>query len=202
MDASPRPFVLLAGALVATFMATALAGQTPPPPPADAPNAGPPVRHSWVSDQRTVSVGQIVTILIDEQTLASADKEMTAVRDRSRDVGVAVNGSGGGLRTDNDVTDRQRGESSRRERFMAEITARVMEVGPGDAIRIEGVKRLQIDDHEQAVTVRGWIRSSDLSPRNTIDSWRIANAEILYDSNDELGKAGGFWSKLLDLIIP
>jgi hypothetical protein len=35
-----------------------------------------------------------------------------------------------------------------------------------------------------------------------VDSWRIANAEILYDSNDELGKAGGFWSKLLDLIIP
>ncbi|NNM34630.1 MAG: hypothetical protein HKO53_16235 [Gemmatimonadetes bacterium] len=201
MDFSLRPLLLLGGALCATFMASALAGQTSPPP-VDGPSAGPPVRHSWVSDQRSVSVGQMVTILIDEQTLASADRERTSVRDRSRDVGVAVNGSGGGLRTDNDVTDRQRGESSRRERFMAEITARVVEIGPGDAFRIEGVKRVQIDDHEQAVTVRGWIRSSDLSPRNTVESWRIANAEILYDSNDELGKAGGFWSRLLDLIIP
>ncbi|MDH3222815.1 MAG: flagellar basal body L-ring protein FlgH [Gemmatimonadota bacterium] len=155
-----------------------------------------------MSDRRALVVGQIVTILIDEQTLASADKEQTAVRDRSRDVGVAVNGSGGGLRTDNDVSDRQRGESSRRDRFVAEITARVAEIGPGDALRIEGLKRVQIDDHEQAVTIRGWIRSSDISPRNTVESWRIADAEILYDSNDELGKAGGFWSKLLDLIIP
>ena len=201
MSFSPRPLIALSGALAATLVATALAGQVPPPS-ADAPAAGPPLRQSWVSDRRSVALGQIVTILIDEQTLASADKELTSVRDRSRDVGIAVNGSGGGLRTDNDVMDRQRGESSRRERFMAEITARVVEVGPGDAIRIEGVKRLQIDDHEQAVTVRGWIRSSDLSARNTVDSWRIADAEILYDSNDELGKAGGFWSRLLDLIIP
>ncbi len=194
------PWLLLGGALAATLMASALSGQVPPPP--QQPTAGPPVRQSWVSDRRALVVGQIVTILIDEQTLASADKEQTAVRDRSRDVGVALNGSGGGLRTDNDVSDRQRGESSRRERFVAEITARVAEIGPGDALRIEGLKRVQIDDHEQAVTIRGWIRSSDISPRNTVESWRIADAEILYDSNDELGKAGGFWSKLLDLIIP
>lgn len=200
MRFSPFPWLLVGGALAATLMATALSGQAPPPP--QQPTAGPPVRQSWVSDRRALVVGQIVTILIDEQTLASADKEQTAVRDRSRDVGVAVNGSGGGLRTDNDVSDRQRGESSRRDRFVAEITARVAEIGPGDALRIEGLKRVQIDDHEQAVTIRGWIRSSDISPRNTVESWRIADAEILYDSNDELGKAGGFWSKLLDLIIP
>ena len=200
MRFSPPSWLLVGGALAATLMASALSGQTTPPP--QQPTAGPPVRHSWVSDRRALVVGQIVTILIDEQTLASADKQLTAVRDRSRDVGVAVNGSGGGLRTDNDVSDRQRGESSRRERFVAEITARVAEVGPGDALRIEGLKRVQIDDHEQAVTIRGWIRSSDISPRNTVESWRIADAEILYDSNDELGKAGGFWSKLLDLIIP
>ena len=37
--------------------------------------------------------------------------------------------SGGGLRTNNDVSDRQRGGSSRRERFVAEITARVVNAG-------------------------------------------------------------------------
>lgn len=200
MDPWNRSWLPLAGALVATLVATALMAQTPPP--VEAPSAGPPVRHSWITDRRSIEVGQIVTILIDEQTLASADKELTAVRDRSRDVGVALNTSGGSLRTDNDVSDRQRGESSRRERFVAEISARVTETGPGDALRIEGVKRVQIDDHEQAVTIRGWIRSSDITVRNTVDSWRIADAEILYESNDNLGRAGGFWSRLLDLIIP
>ncbi|MGI9626406.1 MAG: flagellar basal body L-ring protein FlgH [Longimicrobiales bacterium] len=180
--------------------APAVFGQAPAGPPAAL--AGPPVRQSWTSDTRELDLGHIVTVLIDEQTLASADKEVTALRDRSRDLGVTVNSSGGGLRTNNDVSDRQRGESSRRERFVAEISARIVEKGPGDVLKIEGLKKLQIDEHEQEVTIRGWVRSSDVTISNTVESWRIADAEILYDSNEELGKAGGFWSKLFDLIIP
>ena len=197
---------VMRGILFALFglagVAVPVAGQQPAEAVPAAQAAGPPVRQSWLSDRRTLGVGHIVTILVDEQTLASADKDVTALRDRSRDVGVDLNSSGASLRTNNDVSDRQRGESSRRERFVAEISARVMEMGPGDIVRIEGVKRLQIDDHEQEVTIRGWVRSTDVSVRNTVESWRLADAEILYDSNDNLGKAGGFWSKLLDLIIP
>ena len=117
-------------------------------------------------------------------------------------LGTGGSTSGGSLRTTNDVSDRTRGESSRRERFSAELSARVVEVSPTGTLRIEAVKKLQIDEHEQEVTVRGWVRSEDVSVENTVDSWRIADAEILYGSNGELGKSGGLWSKLLDLIIP
>lgn len=200
VNASSKTGASLLTAVVLSLFASPLSGQAPPAPSAS--SAGPPVRQSWISDTRSLDLGHIVTVLIDEQTLASADKEVTALRDRSRDLGVTVNSSGGGLRTNNDVSDRQRGESSRRERFVAEISARIVEKGPGDVLRIEGVKKLQIDDHEQEVTIRGWVRSSDVTISNTVESWRIADAEILYDSNEELGKAGGFWSKLFDLIIP
>ena len=108
----------------------------------------------------------------------------------------------GNLRTNNDVSARNRGESSRRERFSAEMTTRVVEVGPGGTLRIEGMKKVKIDDHEQEVTVRGWIRSQDVAVDNTVLSWRVADAEIGYTSNGTLVKAGGMWSKLLDLIIP
>ena len=184
----------------------AQAGGQPPAQAAQPAPTYPPVRDSWLSDRRSIGVGQIITILIDEQTVASADKEVSSVRDRNRDLSVAAGSggsmSGGGLRTNNDVSDRQRGESSRRERFAAEISARVTELGPNGLLRVEGAKKVQIDEHEQEVIVRGWVRASDVSIQNTIQSWRIADAEILYDSNDELGKSGGFWSKLLDLIIP
>lgn len=173
--------------------------QTPPP-------AGPPLRSSWVSDRMTYQVGDIVTILIDELTLASSDKNVAALnekeRDVSLDVGAGSTSGGGSLRTGNDSRQRTRGESSRRDRFAAELSARVVEITPAGTLRLEAVRRLKIDEHEQEVTVRGWVRPEDVSTNNTVESWRVADAEILYGSNGALGKSTGIWSKILDIIIP
>lgn len=167
--------------------------------------AGPPPRTSWTSDRLPVRVGDVVTILIDEYTVASADKGDAASRQHDRDVSLRVgsgSGMGGSLRTGNDVSDRTRGEASRRERFTAELSARVVEVLPNGVLRLETVRKLRIDDHEQEVTIRGFVRPEDVSTSNTVESWRIADAEILYASNGKLGKSDSIWSRLLDMIIP
>lgn len=169
-------------------------------------SGGVPIRRSWTGDSRELREGDVVTVLVDEVLVASADQRRTTTRDRNRNVDVrAGTGSttaGGGLRTENDVSERVRGESSTRERFSAELSARVVEVGPGGLARIEGVKRLQIDEHQQEVTLRGWIRAADLSTENTIESWRIANPEIHYGSNGELRSSGGIWSWIVDHLVP
>lgn len=172
-------------------------------PTATPPAAWPPVRTSWLADGTTLQVGSIVTVLIDEVTLASADISVFERRDRGRDVRFALpsQGTNFGLQTQNDVGQQEQGESSRRERFQAEMSARVVEV-VGDLARIEGTRRMGIDEHEQSVTLRGWVRARDLSTQNTIESWRIADAEIVYSSNGELRNTGGFWSTILDLILP
>lgn len=185
------------GLLVALVVAPGVVVAQTPPPQGEAP----PVL-SWTSDRVTISTGDLVTILIDEYTVAAANRDETNTRERGRDVSIGGSIAGFSARTNNDVSSRTRGASARRETFTAEITARVVEMLPGGMARIEGSKAVQIDDHEQAVTVRGIIRTQDISVANTVDSWRIADAEILYDSNDELGKTGGIWSRLLDLIIP
>ncbi|MFQ5538162.1 MAG: flagellar basal body L-ring protein FlgH [Gemmatimonadota bacterium] len=169
-------------------------------------SAGPPLRHSWTSDRIALREGDVITILIDEYTVASADRGETASRERGRDVSLSLGtgGSslGGSLRTGNDVSSRTRGESSRRGRFSAELSARVVEVLPNGVLRLEAMRRLKIDNHEQDVTIRGFVRPEDVSSSNTVESWRIADAEILYTSNGKLGKVGGIWSKILDLILP
>lgn len=164
--------------------------------------------RSWTADAVDAQTGDIVTILIDELTQASADRNDQNEQGRGRDVqvGVGVGGTtaGGSLRTGNDAQNSRRGESSRRERFQAEMSAQIVEMLPNGNLRIEGRRTLQIDDHEQEVIVRGTIRPEDITSANTIDSWRIAGAELIYDSNEELGSAGGkgIWAKVLDLIIP
>lgn len=169
-------------------------------------SSGIPVRGSWTGDSHGLRQGDIITILIDEFILASANKNQTATQERDRDLGLtaSVSGStsGGGIRTRNDVGDRQRGESSRQQRFSGEISARVVEIAPTGMLRVEGSKKLQIDEVEEEVTVRGWVRPQDLSLQNTIESWRVSDAEILYASNGTLGETGGFWTRLFNKIWP
>lgn len=191
-------------ALVALTLTPLSARAQDVPPPL--PPAGPPVRSSWTSDRIPLQLGDVVTILIDELTQASADRDEYTARNRDRDVsllgGSATSPGGLGLRTRNDVQDGKSGESSRRERFTAELSTRVVEVGPGGLLRIEGKKKVKIDDHEQEVTISGWIRAHDVTTGHLVDSWRVADAEITYTSNGSLVKTGGFWSKILDMIIP
>ena len=159
---------------------------------------------SWTSDRVMVNTGDVITILIDELTLASADADQSASSQRGRDVSVsATGGLGGNLRTGNDLERSSSGESSRRERFSAEMSVQIVEILANGMARVEGTKKLQIDDHEQDITVRGIIRTQDISVANTIESWRVAQAELLYASNGKLQDGGGgIWSKLLNLILP
>ena len=193
----------LAGAERAAAQATPPVSATPP---AAAPQAGPPLRTSWTSDRVAVQVGDVVTILIDESTQASADRNETATRKKGRDVGVSLGTgstrSGASLRTNNDSDARTEGGSTRRGRFVAEMSTRVTEVGAAGLLRIEGTRKVVIDEHEEEVTVRGWVRPQDVRVDHTVDSWRVAEAEILYKSNGSLVKNSGIWSKILDLIVP
>ena len=161
-----------------------------------------PQHSSWTSDRVAVQEGDIVTILIDELTQASANSNETSSRDRSRDLRLSLSGSGGGLRTVNNLSDRALGESSRRERFSAEISARIVEILPSGVARVEGIKKIRIDKHEQDVVIRGFIRPQDISLANTIESWRVADAEILYTSNGKLVSSGGILSKIIGMLLP
>ncbi len=164
--------------------------------------AGPPVRSSWTSDAIAVRQGDLITILIDEFTLASANIDDVAVNERDRNVGVGGSVFGMSIRSNNDAGRRTQGQSARRERFQAEMSARIVEVLPGGLARIEGTRTLMIDEHEQEITVRGLVRANDISAANTVESWRIADAELLYATNGEMTKDASIWSKLFNLIIP
>lgn len=186
-------------ALASMVAAPAVDGQQVPPP--TIPDYG------WLADGRRFAVGDIITVMVDEFTAASADRRTDALEDRSTDAGVALRtGSttaGGDLGSFLGHQSTQRGRDVRQDRLNSEVTVRVTEVEDNGALRIEGTKTLIIDDHEQEVTVRGVIRPQDITSQNTIDSWRVADAEVLYATEGELGKPKrGLLSKILAFIIP
>ena len=178
----------------------------PAPAPARAP------RRSWTSDRREFAVGDVVTVLIDEQTLASANHDNSATDRRSRVGNLGLGGSGAlsalpslgaTLDTRNDAQSRQSGDALRATRFSGEMTVRVTAVEPGGRLRVEGTKLVNVDKNKEQIAVKGWVRAQDISPDNLIDSWRVADAEIVYTSSGSLTKAkGGMLSKLLGALWP
>jgi len=182
---------LLALALAAPA-AEAHAQAAQPAAPADAAQQSPPAprpRQSWTADRREFAVGDIITVLLDESVLASAAKNNAASNRRTRDLGIGVSGSGiaaplpaAGARigTNHGVDKRVRDESTTQSRMRSEISVRVVAVEPNGALRIKGEKGIYVDQDQQLLAISGLVRPQDVSGENTVDSWRLADAQVGY----------------------
>lgn len=198
----PGPWLFIAA------LATALSIAPSPAVAQDATQRMP--RYDWIADRRAFVTGDIITVLIDEYTLAAADKSSVASRDRSRQAsvggGYGLDGVGAGAegtyKSGMKGETRDRGQTSRTGRLSTEITARVVAIEPNGVLRIEGRKRMTIDKHEQEITLTGLVRPEDVGANNTVDSSRIADAVIAYESNGKLDQPRGLIGRILDAIWP
>lgn len=204
---------LLFAALLAGGAADARA-QTPPDttrPAQDTVAVRRPLAVSWTSDRRDYVVGDILTILVDELTIASADKTDLDEADRRTratfeaafGTGAAKSGGSGGFGTGWDSESRVRGQARRQDRLTTEFSVRVAAIEPNGVLRIEGTRTILLDKQEQQVTVTGFVRPQDVTPSNVVDSWRVADAKLAYASNGNMGKPKqGILAKIIGIIWP
>ncbi|HEY0970385.1 MAG TPA: flagellar basal body L-ring protein FlgH [Gemmatimonadales bacterium] len=171
-----------------------------------------PVRQSWTSPRRSFAVGDLVTVLVDEYTLASANTGNTAVDNRRRELGLdggfdmATSGMSAraNVRTSNNAQSTQRGEAVRQNRFQSEMSVRIVEVDPATGLlRLEGTKLVDVDRNRQEVTFTGFARPQDISAQNMVESWRVADAKLEYSAKGSLGKPkGSILGRVLGMVWP
>lgn len=179
---------------------TLQAQDAPPAAPATASAEAAPTRaprQSWTSSRRSFNQGDVLTVLVDEHTLAAALKGANNSDRRYRDLGVSVGGGvsvpipniDADIATTNSAESRQRGDLTRENRFRGEMSVRIMEIDAATGLmRLEGKKIVAVDKHREELSLTGWARPQDVSHANLLDSWRIADAELLYTSTGSLGK--------------
>lgn len=166
-------------------------------------------RQSWTSDRRDFRAGDLITVMIDEHTLAASNQAEFNSDRRYRDLGLgvgqsitdAVPGGGADINTSNQAESRRRGESTRQNRFRGEMTVRILDVEEGGMLRVEGRKTVNIDRVTEELTLRGLVRPHDVSAANTVESWRVADAELLYTARGDSPR-GGILGRLLGAIWP
>ena len=213
-----RAFVLLVSSIVVVNIAAAQAAPpnaTQPPrglsamPPADsnATRRRPP--RSWTADRRDFAVGDIITILVDENTAASANKANTATDRKSRKMDFDATlpppapGKSAGIESSNNGESRQDGQATRGNRFVGEISVKVVAIGKDGNLQVKGSKTVDVDKAKQVMTLSGWLRPQDISTTDVAASSRVADAQLVYTVQGSLGKTrSGILTRILGVVWP
>jgi flagellar L-ring protein precursor FlgH len=158
----------------------------------------PATRFSDLSrDLRASQANDVVTILVTEAINAAAGGASTTERASSANAAITslagVKSPTGALANLLNQSGDQKingtGTTTRTATLNATLTARVVRVLPGGLLFIEGSKDLQVNSEQQAINVRGIIRTEDISTNNTIGSTQIADMEIRVNGKGIVGDA-------------
>ncbi|UJF21314.1 flagellar basal body L-ring protein FlgH [Shewanella sp. OMA3-2] len=143
---------------------------------------------SLYSDLRAHKVGDIITVVLKESTQAtkSANNEM------KKNTGLSVEPiyAGGGnvsikgvpldLRYSDSMNTKREADADQSNSLDGSISANVMQVLSNGNLVIRGEKWISINNGDEFIRVTGIVRSQDITPDNTIESTRVANARIQY----------------------
>jgi len=64
-----------------------------------------------------------------------------------------------------------------------------VKVLPGGLLLIEGDKNIQVNSEQQSITVRGVVRTADISNANTVASTQVADMEVRVNGKGVIGDA-------------
>lgn len=146
-------------------------------------------------DLRASDVGDIVTILVNDNASAVATGATNTSRKSSANSNITALAGPTGARLANllgatSATQLQgQGQTSRNMTLTTNISARVTEVLPNGTLVVEGLKNVGVNSEKQSVLVRGQIRPVDLTPSNTVTSDQVANLSLQVNGKGVVGDA-------------
>ncbi len=140
---------------------------------------------SFYTDVKARDVGDVVTVMIVEKTLASNSSSI--ITEKETTVGTSGEGTGAldfipAFGLDGTVSKEHEGlgTTSRRGSIVGQMAAVVVEVLDSGNLRIQGEKQILVNDETEILIVTGIVRPEDVSGENVVYSTDMANTEITY----------------------
>jgi len=148
---------------------------------------------SLTSDARAFRVGDVVTVLLQETTQASKKAGTSFSKGSSASVDpLGALGKTFGRTALSASADRDfqgNATSTQQNALSGAVTVIVQEVLPNGLLRVAGEKRLQLNQGEEFLRVKGYLRAADIDNNNQVSSLRVANARIAYSGQGTLADA-------------
>lgn len=166
---------------------------------------------SWFGKGRNFQVGDVITVLLNESTQAARTQNGTITRDSSntlvptglQNYGAGLGGFMKGINlTGGSVSNKGTGAADQQASLNGSVAVAVVEVMANGNLVLRGEKQLALTEGSEVIQVAGIIRPDDVAPNNTVQSRRLANAQIAYRGTGDLAnatRAGWGTSALLKL---
>ena len=159
---------------------------------------------SLFADKKDLQVGDIIQIIIDEDTSSKSNnkRELSSTRDSNlggglfaatgtNTLGGTVGGAANRLNsnlgvdfgTNSSSSDKGSVKTQLDETFTTTVSAIIEETYQNGNYYIKGKKEMLIEGQKQEVIISGVIRPYDITSDNSINSSQIANLKLLYDKN-------------------
>ena len=166
-------------------------------------------------DIKATRIGDLLTVILSEETNASKDYSLEADKDSSIDLpnptifgkdDYTVNGYE--VLSSNATASRSvegEGELTQENSLNGNITVTVTERLPNGYLVIKGEKLLTLNEGSEVVRIDGIVRPTDIDSNNQIQSTKIANARITYKGNgvvSDSSKAGWLAKFFMHAIWP
>jgi flagellar L-ring protein FlgH len=213
-----RHAAVACAAMVLILLAAGAAEAAKKKPPAPANTGAAPVdagtapaapRAGWLTDRVPLRVGDLVTVVVDEQTAAHASVSRTAIGDRSLSGNLTANvqsttspqNTAVQVNSGLDLDSRDEGETSRQGGLMAVLSVRVTALEAGGLVRVAGSRKVDVDGQAQEIALEGVIRPEDVSPGNIVASNCISDAVITYKGK-KIGPRTGIMGRFLGMLWP
>jgi flagellar L-ring protein precursor FlgH len=169
------------------------------------------------ADKRGVNVGDILTIMVQENSTANKDNGTTTERQSSLTAAItsflyspASSGlltKGGQLPAMDYSSDHKHsgtGSIKDSESIVAEVAVRVIDVLPNGNLVIEGKRDTAFSGEHQTIILRGVVRSEDVASNNTVLSYNVADATIQIIGKGTVSDSQnkGWFNRLWDKVNP
>jgi len=149
---------------------------------------------SLYADHKARNVGDLLTINLLENTIAQSSADTTVNKNNSLDL--AVSSLFGYADTDKlgaSVSGKRgftgNGKSAQSNRLQGQLTVSVIQRLPNGNLVVAGQKNLRLNQGNELVQIQGIVRPADIGADNTVQSSKVANAQIAYGGRGAMAQA-------------
>jgi flagellar L-ring protein precursor FlgH len=173
--------------------------------------------RSMIADKRAASVGDILTIIVQENNTASKDQSTRTSKETGLNAAIEAflyspdaskllthNGKMPAIKLNSKQNFEGGGRISNAEKITARIAVRVIDVLPNGNLVIEGTRQTAFSGETQDAILRGVVRTEDIAANNTVFSYNVADATISYVSKGTVSdnQRKGWFTRVWEKVTP
>jgi len=142
-------------------------------------------QRSIYQDFKAHRVGDVITIVLAENINGSSSTDNRAESDRSSGVQATMDGSfiplsDFDVQTDAAFDANNRATANQRQLLSGNLSVRIEEVMENGDLFVRGTRSTEINGETHNISFSGFVRPNDVDTQNRVPSFRVANAEIVF----------------------